>query len=204
MKSETWWRIGVGALLFVGMFWMFYSELKDWQTAIAALLGFGGLIAAVVVSARKQRERDDRIRDQEIQAMARALKSEIFNITLFLKAKTDAIEKFTIKNGLGKKSAIPAGVFEALAPPTTPKFYERCVEKIGFLPDKTSKVVMAYYEFLIATGISVSVIVKAYPNSMDIANAQQIADLYKTLSTTAQAAMASLDQFLEKNGGDAA
>lgn len=63
---------------------------------------------------------------------------------------------------------------------------------------------MAYYEILIATGISVSVIVKAYPNSMDIANAQQIADLYKTLSTTAQAAMASLDQFLEKNGGDAA
>ena len=83
MKSETWWRIGVGALLFVGMFWMFYSELKAWQTAIAALFGFGGLIVAVIVSARKQRDRDDQIRDQEIHAMARGLKSEISNITLF-------------------------------------------------------------------------------------------------------------------------
>ena len=205
MKSETWWRIGVGALLFVGMFWMFYSELKDWQTAIAALLGFGGLIWAVTLSARKQRERDEHIRDQEIRAMARGLKSEIFNITRSLKASTDAIERRTNeKNALSRQFSVPVVIFEEMYAPPTPQLYERCLEKIGFLPDKTSKVVMSYYDKLTEVKNSFSGTVRAYREKMDLEDVQYIANTYKDLSAHAQGAMASLDQFLEKNGEDTA
>ena len=79
------------------MFPDLYLELKAWQTAIAALFGFGGLIAAVLFSAGKQRERDDRIRDQETRAMARALRSEITSITTFLTLTKDEIRKIRIK-----------------------------------------------------------------------------------------------------------
>ena len=207
MKSETWWQIGVGAFLFVGMLWKFpdlYVELKAWQTSIAALLGFGGLIWAVKLSAKKQRDRDDLIRDQEIQAIARGLRSEISNITLFLKATIDAIEIHTTESGVSKDSLVPAEIFEELYAPPTPQLYERCLEKIGFLPDKTSKKVMAYYEHLATAKNSVATMVRAHPSDMNLAHAQQIADIYKNLSPHAQGTIASLDKFLEKNSGDAA
>ena len=207
MKSETWSRIGVGAFLFVGMLWKFpglYIELKAWQTAIAALLGFGGLIWAVTLSARKQRERDDHIRDQDIQALARGLKAEISNITLFLEANINTIENYPNKSGFNKESTISLMVFEQMCAIPTAQLYERCIEKIGFLPDKTSNVVMAYYEALITTKNLFSSIVREYPGKLNLASAQEIANGYKDLSTIAQTAIASLDKFLEKNGGGAA
>ena len=187
---------------------MFYSELKDWQTAIAALLGFGGLIWAVTLSARKQRERDDHIRNQEIQAMARALRSEITSITDFLRGKKVAIEsiitKSNDKNNVNKKRVILTKDFIEWFAPTTPQIYERCMEKIGFLPDKVSRYVVKYFDLLTKVRNALSVQIKINPGGLDAETAQEIVDWYENLANIGENATVSLNQFLENNGGDAA
>lgn len=187
---------------------MFYSELKDWQTAIAALLGFGGLIWAVTLSARKQRERDDHIRDQEIQAMARALKSEITSITDFLRGKKVTIEsvisKSNDKNNVNKKPVILTKSFVEWFAPTTPQVYERCMEKIGFLPDKVSRHVVKFFDLLTSVKNGLSVQIEINPGGLDVATAHDIVKWYENLADIGENAAVSLNQFLEKNSGDAA
>lgn len=51
--------------------------LEGWQTAIAAVIGFVGLIAAALFNARLNRKRDDRLREREKLSVALAFYGEV-------------------------------------------------------------------------------------------------------------------------------
>ena len=186
------------------MFPDLYSELKTWQAGIAALIGFGGLIAAVLVSARKQRDRDDRIRDQETEAMARALRSEIVDITAFLNIKNNNIRELISENEGSENITFRTTNFRDLVIPPIPQVYERCMEKVGFLPPETSKNVMDYYGYLKVATRVVSEKFAVHPDEMARAQLSEIADWFEGLKNKSLIAGRSLNEFLKDSGGSAA
>ena len=54
-----------------------YAEARQWQTGIAALLGFAGLIVAALWNFSLNRRRDRQLRREEMMSVASALYGEI-------------------------------------------------------------------------------------------------------------------------------
>lgn len=57
------------------------AALRDWQTFLAGVVGFAGLIVGAVLNSAETRARDQRIRDEDRQALAAALMGDIFHLT---------------------------------------------------------------------------------------------------------------------------
>jgi len=54
-----------------------YAELKGWQSGLAAIIGFGGLIIGALYNFRLNRKRDENLRKQEMISVAVAIYGEM-------------------------------------------------------------------------------------------------------------------------------
>jgi hypothetical protein len=57
------------------------AALRDWQTFLAGVVGFAGLIAGALLNSAETRARDQRIRDEDRRALAASLMGDIFHLT---------------------------------------------------------------------------------------------------------------------------
>lgn len=147
--KENWWlEVGVGLLFFIPLlFYIFpglYVEIKALQTLIGGLVGFGGLIAAVLISASKQRERDKEIRVEDTRALARALRIEIVNVRAILGVQRNTFREL-LKTGETFQADEASSLFLVLPPSDV---FERNTEKVGFLSDKIAEQVFHFYSTL--------------------------------------------------------
>lgn len=136
--------------------------------------------------------------------MARALRSEISAITAFLNTKKNSIREIISENNGNKNITFSMKNSRDLIIPPSPQVYDRCMEKIGLLPPKTSEDVMDYYGYLKVATRVVSEKIATYTDEMGSAEALEIADWFDEIDNKCIVAMSSLSQFLKDSGGSTA
>jgi hypothetical protein len=120
---------------------MNYDTIKDFQTSIAAIVGFIGVITTLVVNARLARVQNAE-KDRKAQAtLESALKQELISIRDELKS----IRRAATDKGLDSfKLTLEA-----------PYVYHALVKDLGMLPPKKARVVISVYRELYLTMNSV-------------------------------------------------
>lgn len=176
-----------------------YEELREWQAAIAALVAFGGLISAALYNAHLMRKRDDRLREQDTKAVARALGSETVAITAFVGARANRIrEIINEKKRAGSPGDISfsvKGLADAVVLPV-PRVYERCMERIGYMPPNTAKVVFEFYEHLAIANKVVKEKVSVSKSSLDLSEMENIVGWYDGVERRGSEAVKHLNSYL--------
>jgi len=121
-----------------------YAELKSWQQSLASLLGFGALMVAALFNYHLNRRRDQRLREEEANAVAAALYGEILLIRIEVARAIRALALSHRRRELeGKEGSIDEHFLEAFPLPE-PLLYKSLAAKIGMLsPD----LILAITEF---------------------------------------------------------
>lgn len=192
-------------IIIVEMFSGLYEELKTWQAAIAALVAFGGLISAALYNAHLMRERDDRLREQDTKAVARALVSEATAITAFVDARTNKIKKvIKEKQEAGSSGDITfsvKGLADVIVLPV-PRVYERCMEKIGNMPPETAMLVFEFYEHLAVANRIMIERVSTASEDLSIEGMETIIGWYEGVVKRGREAIKHLNSYLDDENPD--
>ncbi|MCW3838397.1 hypothetical protein ACFQ1E_20315 [Sphingomonas canadensis] len=123
----------------------FYAELKGWQTAIGATLGFVALVVGALVNFHLNRRRDQRLRNEEIASTALALYGEI----LLLRESTARLAQFVGARYL--RSGFQGGeddfdrYFREMVEIPAPRLFPALAPKIGLLPPSIALEVSKFY-----------------------------------------------------------
>lgn len=127
----------------------FYSEAKGWQTAIGALLGFGGLMTAALVNSRLNRKRDERLRHEEIVSIVSALYGEIVLQRRSLARMANAVGRRYIAHGLGhhRGTQFDTHFIEDISLPPQ-RLYPALAGKVGMLPSVLALEVVRFFSRL--------------------------------------------------------
>lgn len=123
-----------------------YAELKGWQGAIGALLGFAGLGAGALFNSHLNRRRDERLRHDEAIAVASALYGEVVIIRRSLARMANAVGRRFIDNGTGRSRDEPFDrhfVEQVALPPLT--LYPALAARIGLLPSQLGLEIVTFY-----------------------------------------------------------
>jgi hypothetical protein len=120
--------------------WVYlYAEAKQWQTGIAALLGFGGLIGAALFNFWLNRRRDARLRREEMISVASALYGEILLLRDELAQLARAVANYEI-NGRALRD-----VDQFSYAPSIPLLYPALAPKLGLLPSELLLGITKFY-----------------------------------------------------------
>jgi len=133
-----------------------YAVIKDWQTLVAGLVGFGGLAWVTYENAKLGRARDDRVHQQNIDAEKVALeeKAKAFAAVVSWQIAYSLLEVVTARKRLanlldsddsdGTKKA--RQILQALGDiPPTPFFEPSSLSSISLLPGELVGKVCGYY-----------------------------------------------------------
>ena len=153
-------------------FWLptLYAEMVQWQTGIAAVLGFGGLIAAAVVGfhnlidaqkhqaelarernddlARRERERDEERKARERFEMASMLRAEISTVTALLARPRSIITKLKSLSVTREITFSETGFQALLNFPAPTLVLERLVERLGDITPGVATAIFAWYQMV--------------------------------------------------------
>jgi len=122
----------------------FYTELKGWQGAIGSVLGFGALIAGAMFNYRLNRKRDERLRNEEVAAIASALYGEIVILRRSVARMANAVGNRYITHGLHGDGSIDSHFIEQFTLPK-PKLYPALASKVGMLHSQLALEVVLFY-----------------------------------------------------------
>lgn len=124
----------------------FYIELKSWQAAIGSVIGFSALMAGALFNAHLNRERDNRLRADEIKAVAAALYGEVVLLRKSLIRMANAVARRHFAHGMGRHRDQPFDRHfrEQIALPE-PKLYPALADKVGTLPSQMALEIVAFY-----------------------------------------------------------
>lgn len=117
-----------------------YAELKTWQTGIGAFLGLVAIIAGALYNAKLNRDRDIRLRRQEIRGLCHALAAELtasYENCVSAAARIQDLQK-------DKKPITDFDI--AMTERPVSAIYEANLNKIGLLAELASDVVSTYEE----------------------------------------------------------
>ena len=121
-----------------------YSELKGWQGAIGSVLGFVALICGALFNFRLNRRRDERLRNEEIVAVACALYGEIVILRQSVARMANAVGSRYIRHGFHSGEAIDRHFVDQFALPK-PKLYPALASKVGMLQSQLALEVVRFY-----------------------------------------------------------
>lgn len=127
----------------------FYVEAKGWQTAIAALFGFGGLMTAALVNSRLNRKRDERLRAEEIVSIVAALYGEIALQRRSLARMANSVGRRYIAHGLGHHRGPQFDshfIQDVSLPPQ--RLYPALAGKVGMLPSMLALEIVRFFSRL--------------------------------------------------------
>ena len=116
-----------------------YEELKSWQSAIAAIVGFTGLIVGALWNFHLNRRRDAEIRQSEMLSVASALYGEI----LLLRQEAARVARIIAQWEANLRDCFEHSSVEDYLP-GDPILYPALASKIGLLPPD---LVLAITEF---------------------------------------------------------
>lgn len=127
----------------------FYTEAKGWQTAIGAVLGFGGLMTAALFNSRLNRKRDERLRNEEIVSITSALYAEIVLQRRSLARMANSVGHRYKAHGLGhhRGPAYDAHFIADVMPPPQ-RLYPALAGKVGMLPSVLAIEVVRFFSRL--------------------------------------------------------
>lgn len=123
-----------------------YGELKTWQTGIGALAGFSALMAAALFNAHLNRKRDERLRSNEVIAVASALYGEIVILRKAVARMANAVGHRYIDHGLGRVRGerFNQHFIEGITLPPL-RLYPALADKVGVLPSNVAMEVVRFY-----------------------------------------------------------
>ncbi|GGI90802.1 hypothetical protein GCM10007973_28890 [Polymorphobacter multimanifer] len=121
-----------------------YTELKGWQGAIGAVLGFAALIAGALFNFRLNRKRDERLRNEEIVSIACALYGEIVILRQSVARMANAVGYRYIRHGFQGDQPIDKYFVEQFAI-ANPKLYLALASKVGMLQSHLALEVVRFY-----------------------------------------------------------
>jgi|APSaa5957512535_1039671.scaffolds.fasta_scaffold141967_1 hypothetical protein len=134
----------------------FYSELKTWQTGIAALFGLAGLAGAAFWNAQLNRQRDKAIRDAEANSVALALYGEM----LLLQEALARLARNTAR--IENAGNQPPDDFVETQNPVEVVVFSALADKLGLLPSEMAFAVTKFYGHLAETRIALPFIVQRH------------------------------------------
>jgi len=123
-----------------------YNELKGWQAGIGALIGFGALIAGALFNAHLNRRRDERLRSEEVIAVASALYGEIIILRQAVARMANRVGQRYLDHGLGRDRGERFGphfMEQITLPP--PRLYQSLAAKVGMLPNEIALEIVRFY-----------------------------------------------------------
>jgi hypothetical protein len=123
-----------------------YAELKGWQTGIGALLGFAAIIAGALYNARLNRERDARLRSDEMIAVASALYGEIVILRKAVARMANAVAHRYGEHGVRHIKGGPFDrhfIEQITLPPL--RLYPALAAKVGMLPSQIALEIVRFY-----------------------------------------------------------
>lgn len=123
-----------------------YGEVKGWQQAIGAIVGFSGLIAAALFNADLNRRRDDRIRHLEAVAVAAALYGEMEMLRARVARTANRLAHRYFDHGLGrhKGEEFDRHLLAEVALPDL-SLYPALASQVGLLPSDITLDVVRFY-----------------------------------------------------------
>lgn len=120
------------------------SALKEWQTAVSALVGFTGVIVTLLVNAWLARRADDRTRRHDRLALRMVFRSELAALMDqaigLLEKATEQLEKKDNQTVLAVKSRLSTVI------------YDKFIDKIGILTNNEIGTILETYLFLQTVG----------------------------------------------------
>lgn len=124
----------------------FYTELKTWQGAIGSLLGFVALIVGALFNFNLNRKRDERLRGEEVIAIASALYAEIALTRRSVARMANAVGSRYFRHGLRGDDSEPYDkhFIEQYQLPAL-KLYPVLANKVGLLPSQLALEVVRFY-----------------------------------------------------------
>ena len=136
-------------------FWsVLYAEAKSWAAAlgptlaiiVGAWIGFRGVIRAQRENAKLNRDRDDRLRRDEIRGLCRAFAAELIDSAKKLRATAGSVDE-AIKN----REYLKIENFRDHYNPVT-DIYQANLDKIGLFGELARDVVEVYEHLAVARG----------------------------------------------------
>jgi hypothetical protein len=123
-----------------------YNELKGWQSGIGTLVGFVTLILGALFNARLNRERDARLRSDEMIAVASALYGEVVVLRKAVARMANAVAQRYEQHGVGyiKGEPFDRHFIEGITPPSL-RLYPALASKVGMLPSEIALEVVRFY-----------------------------------------------------------
>jgi hypothetical protein len=111
------------------------SSFQQWQPAIGYLLGIVTVLIAGFVSFRFSRQRDEYLRQNEINSIASALYAEVITLRVYAAKMANLVAKRYEENGLGKHRGESFDVhFLEMVPMPAAPVYGGLAAQIGKLP----------------------------------------------------------------------
>ena len=121
-----------------------YAELKGWQGAIGSVLGFVALICGALFNYRLNRRRDERLRSEEVVAVASALYGEIVILRRSVARLANAVGARYIRHGFHGEEAIDRHFVDQFSLPR-PRLYPALAGKVGVLDGQLALEVVRFY-----------------------------------------------------------
>jgi hypothetical protein len=134
----------------------FYTELKGWQSGIAAILAFIALIIGALYNAHLTRCRDDRLRKEEWLTIAIAIYSEI----LLLREEAAALVKGIAANREHHDIKIDEQFLEDHKFVAEPRLYMALSSRLGLLPAELLKYIARFYNHIEKIKISLPMLLE--------------------------------------------
>ncbi len=171
---------------------LFYAEVREWQTFLAAGLGFAGLIwvarsgyrgiihsteeAAKLTerAAKLALDRDEKRRSYELQALARALAAEIVTVRVV----TATLRK-SLKNTLKAGGAVHAPLVGLMVFPVA--VYHANTSVIGRLGEGLAERVVDFYGLVVNAENSLRQLSRSFATDLPIEATQAIVNLLDSL-----------------------
>jgi len=123
----------------------FYTEAKGWQGAIGSVLGFIALVIGALINYQLNRQRDKRLRSEEVVAIASALYGEI----LLLRQRAARLGQFVaarhFRRGLRNDEDDFDKHFREMVEMPAPRMFPALAPKIGMLPPSIALEISKFY-----------------------------------------------------------
>jgi hypothetical protein len=122
--------------------WSWYAEAKQWQSGIAALVGFLGLILAALWNFRLNRRRDKQLREEEMVSVAVAIYGEILLLRDELALLARWVAHWEFENeGIQE-------IHQFMYMPSLPALYQALASKLGLFPADLLLGIVEFYSHL--------------------------------------------------------
>ena len=124
-----------------------YPELKGWQGAIGSLLGFAALIVGALFNFRLNRKRDERLRSEEMVAIASALYTEVVLMRQSVARAANAVAAAYFRHGFRGGEPFDKHFVDQFALPEI-KLFPSLSNKVGLLPSSLAIEIVRFYSRL--------------------------------------------------------